>query len=165
MKKNKVKKSIYIIITITLLIVFILNIIPKKKYNIDDTIILKKAYINYAWGYEYTGYLFLNDGKIYSFDDKDNKTKTPKTNEELLKESKYYKKLSKKDLKKLKENISYLSNKKTKRKFLAFDAGSNYIEVYNELGTIKIYEKGDYELFNKTKESKVIIKIVNKYIK
>lgn len=170
-KKFIIIIAILVIVAISIVIVFNIKGGAKKDYKepLEDSekiLLAEKSYRNYAWGFVYTGSAIFNDGTIYEWDIND------KTNFELdeIKEwiltngKKSNKKVTSQDLNKIEKNLETLKDD-IETENVAFDAGSSFTSVYKDGKEITLLESGDYEGKNETKESKELIKVIDKYLK
>lgn len=172
-------KKIIIISIIVLIIVagaFILFKNMNKSYrnelsNSEKTILAEKSYMNFAWGFQYSGMAMFNDGTIYKWNfegsNADYKVNNSKEHGNWILEngSKVNRKVSETDLDEIEKNIANLENN-IDRKNTAYDAGSNSISVWNDDNKeVILKESGDYTGENKSDSSQNLIKIINKYLK
>ena len=187
-KKIKMKLSVLIII-IVLGLMFVIgfyrykvsqSIDYKKSYNgtiisqRDKNILAEKAYINYAWGFQYRGKAIFSDGSIYEWDilgsTEDTEYKYNANIEEqvdwILKNGICInKKVSEKDLEDIKENINLVKDN-IQIKWEGDDMGANYIDIWNtNKDKIRLRESGDGSGENKSIVSQKLIKIIDKYLK
>lgn len=171
----KNKKNVFILITAFLIIIVLALIFNNinKSYrpeltNSEKTILVEKAYRNYAWGFQYRGMAIFNDGSIYEWDFEGQYTYNEFENyEKWILDNGYCidKKVTEKDLEEIEKNIVVLKNN-IERKHSGFDMGSKYIKVWNTHNEeITLKETGDYSGENISSYSQKIIRIINKYLK
>ena len=144
----------------------------------EKQILLEYSYSNYAWGYQFHGKVLFNDGTIYSWningnygDAKNNRENYDVNTAEGLKEfvldngTKEEKKVSKKELEKIENEISQLDDK-IETEHAAYDAGDSIISAWKTNGEkIRLKISGDFEGQNTTDHAKTLIKIAEKYLK
>lgn len=109
-------RKILILLGIVILVIIIGSIFyiihNLQKSNGNNNILIEDSYINWAWGFQYSGQVICEDGSIYSFDmSGDYGTKVPEDlkglNKFILKNAKLENaRVSDSDLEKMKEYIS-----------------------------------------------------------
>ena len=175
MKNKKFFLIIGVIIIVTIIvIVFCINIGKSYRDELDDKykqIIAEKSYINFAWGFQYSGMAIFNDGTIYKWNFEgshiDYKVNNLEEHRKWILEhgSKVGKKVSENDLQESEKIAANLENN-IDLKNTAYDAGSNSISVWNADGKkITLKESGDYSGENKSNEAQRLISIISKYLK
>jgi hypothetical protein len=160
------------IILITLIILFITGC--KKNYIISNkqVILFQFEYINYAWGFQHTGFFVDNEGNIltynnpenWNFTDNDFKISDSQVAENISKCVQTGKKIPKDELHKYSNFINNIaSSKVTALKNVAADAGSlKYIcyQFSESTGTYKgslIKMEGDFTCENLNFYSKKVV--------
>ncbi len=164
--------TIFVLIVVSIIIVFInMNKTYRNELSIDKKVILaEKSYINFAWGFNYSGMAIFNDGTIYEWNfvgnrkDYDVNNLKEYENWILQNGSKVDKKVTKKDLNRIKKNIKNLENN-IESENTAYDAGSSSILVWNDnKEKIILKESGDNTGENKSNVSQELIKIIDNYL-
>lgn len=175
MKNKKIIFLSIIILIIAVVLVIILNNMNKsyrkELSNSEKAILAEKAYMNFAWGFQYSGMAMFNDGSIYKWNfegsNLDYKADTSEEHSKWILEhgSLISKKVTEDDLEEIEKNIDNVENN-IEKKNTAYDAGSNYISIWNTDGKrITLKESGDYTGENKSTTSQKLISIIDKYLK
>lgn len=171
------------IILLSFLILFMAGC--KKNYVINEKqkIFFQFEYINYAWGYQHTGFIIDNEGNVLTFENPENwnfqdnnrSLSEIQVSENLSKCRNSGKKISQAELQKYTSYIKNISSSKiTAIKNVAADAGSTeYLcyQYYESSGTYKgclIKMEGDFTCENLNLYSKKVaswLKEINKSLK
>ena len=168
----QMKLSLKEIILITLTVLFITGC--KKNYIISDkqVILFRFEYINYAWGFQHSGFILDNEGNVltynnpenWNFEDNDFRISDSQVAENISKCVQTGKKISKEELHKYTNYINNIaSSKVTALKNVAADAGSlKYIcyQFSESTGTYKgslIKMEGDFTCENLNFYSKKVV--------
>ncbi len=176
----KNKKTIIVLILVVLLIISAIFLLkkswtksndaesyPEELDNNSKELVAVKAYMNYAWGFQYKGKAIFNDGTIYKWDYSGQGSIIKNVEEHknwILKNgTQMNKKVSEKDLKELEQNINNLEGT-YEAVNESMDAGSNFIKIWKDGVETKIKESGDYTGENSSKTAQQLIKIINKYL-
>lgn len=172
----KNKKIIIVPFVIVITGIFILFNNMNKSYltelsNDEKRIVAENAYMNFAWGFQYSGMAMFNDGTIYKWNfegsNADYKVNSTEEHAQWILEhgTRVSKKVTEDDLKVIEQNINNLYGS-INSKNTAYDAGSNYITVWDSNNKqIILKESGDYTGENKSNTSQKLISIINKYLK
>ena len=139
--------------------------------NDQKRILVEDAYQNFAWGWNYHGAAIFNDGCIYTWNNHDVESSHPgKKNDDVSKwiltyGTKHELKVSSDDLAKIESSMKTLSDTLTPiaDSIPMNDAGSNYLQVWNENTTFTLIQTGDISKENTTPESQAIRSIVKTY--
>jgi len=173
----KNKKLIIILVVAFLIIVTIsiysLFLKKNEKTSSDENakLLVAKTYSNYAWGFQFNGKAIFDNGSIYTWNESDNSS-TKDYEIETIEGLKEYilneadlknKKVSKKDLKQIKEYISKIEDS-IKPENAGADMGTETIFIIDENDNKIILKRtGDSVGENKKEEAQEILKIIEKY--
>lgn len=171
-------KKLIIILVVALLIITTISIyilFTKKNENTSSNenakLLVVQKYSNYAWGFSFSGTAIFDNGSIYTWKESDNSI-TKEYEIETIEGIKEYilneadlktKKVSKKDLKQIKEQISKIDDD-IKIEHPGADMGTETIFVIDEKDNkIILRETGDSVGENQTKEAQELLNIIEKY--
>jgi len=169
------KKNLIIILIVIIVIISTSVFLISNNRKTNKRIIAESSHINYAWGFKYQGTVICEDGSIYTFDLSDSEEANfdemslDKRNELILKNGELTKeKVSRKDLKKLKEYSEKIEQKYETREngISTRDFGIVSVSIYNyRKDTITMLtQTGDNPMDNVWDGSEEALEVLSKYL-
>ena len=165
-------KRLIIILVVAFLIIATISIYSLfAKKNENAKLLVVKTYSNYAWGFQFNGKAIFDNGSIYTWNESDNSTTKDYEIETIEGLKEYilneadlkYKKVSKKDLKQIKEYINKIEDS-IKPENAGADMGTATIFIIDENDNKIILKRtGDSVGENKKEEAQELLKIIEKY--